>query len=62
MFELLAEISLPLGSKPSNWLMSSSIVRWTSLSPPAPSSNLAPGGYLNVNKNSYNAQVWGSSG
>merc|ERR1719347_1664854 len=32
----------PRGSKPSNWLMSSNIVLWTSLSPPAPSSNLAP--------------------
>merc|ERR1719356_1035337 len=35
-------LMLPLGSKPSSWLMSSSMVRWTSLSPPAPSSNLAP--------------------
>merc|ERR1719347_2559594 len=35
-------LMLPRGSKPSNWLMSSNIVLWTSLSPPAPSSNLAP--------------------
>merc|ERR1740128_1398030 len=33
---------LPLGSNPSNWLINSNIVLWTSLSPPAPSSNLAP--------------------
>merc|ERR1719288_491397 len=32
----------PRGSKPSNWLINSNIVLWTSLSPPAPSSNLAP--------------------
>merc|ERR1719284_1093750 len=32
----------PRGSKPSNWLINSSMVLWTSLSPPAPSSNLAP--------------------
>merc|ERR1719266_2034376 len=31
-----------LGSNPSNWLINSNIVLWTSLSPPAPSSNLAP--------------------
>ena len=41
---LVANMTLmfPRGSKPSSWVMSSSIVRWTSLSPPAPSSNLAP--------------------
>ena len=33
---------LPRGSKPSSWLINSNIVLWTSLSPPAPSSNLAP--------------------
>merc|ERR1719516_948413 len=32
----------PRGSKPSNWLINSNMVLWTSLSPPAPSSNLAP--------------------
>merc|ERR1719270_2985964 len=38
----ISTLMLPLGSKPSNWLISSNIVLWTSLSPPAPSSNLAP--------------------
>merc|ERR1719228_1205390 len=38
----ISTLMLPLGSKPSSWLMSSNIVLWTSLSPPAPSSNLAP--------------------
>merc|ERR1719319_1024510 len=38
----ISTLILPLGSKPSSWLISSSIVRCTSLSPPAPSSNLAP--------------------
>eukprot|EP00732_Lithocolla_globosa_P001091 Lithocolla_globosa_v1_NODE_485_length_3924_cov_498.966658.p4 type:complete len:119 gc:universal NODE_485_length_3924_cov_498.966658:368-724(+) len=33
---------LPRGSKPSNWLINSNIVRCTSLSPPAPSSKRAP--------------------
>jgi hypothetical protein len=33
-------LMFPLGSKPSSWLMSSSMVLCTSLSPPAPSSNL----------------------
>ena len=33
---------LPLASKPSSWLISSNMVRCTSLSPPAPSSNRAP--------------------
>lgn len=33
---------LPRGSKPSSWLINSNMVRWTSLSPPAPSSNRAP--------------------
>merc|ERR1719369_2604121 len=32
----------PRGSNPSNWLINSNMVLWTSLSPPAPSSNLAP--------------------
>eukprot|EP00160_Parvularia_atlantis_P015903 Unigene4784_Nuclearia_a/m.14626 Unigene4784_Nuclearia_a/g.14626 ORF Unigene4784_Nuclearia_a/g.14626 Unigene4784_Nuclearia_a/m.14626 type:complete len:383 (+) Unigene4784_Nuclearia_a:128-1276(+) len=35
-------LMLPRGSKPSSCVMSSSIVRWTSLSPPAPSSKRAP--------------------
>ena len=35
-------LMLPLESKPSSCVMSSNIVLWTSLSPPAPSSNLAP--------------------
>lgn len=35
-------LMFPLGSKPSSWLINSSIVLWTSLSPPAPSSNRAP--------------------
>merc|ERR1719357_2093826 len=38
----ISTLMLPLGSKPSSWLMSSNMVLWTSLSPPAPSSNLAP--------------------
>merc|ERR1719418_258402 len=38
----ISTLMLPLGSKPSSWLISSNIVLWTSLSPPAPSSNLAP--------------------
>merc|ERR1712130_702268 len=41
-FVAISTLMLPRASKPSNWLMSSSIVRWTSLSPPAPSSNRAP--------------------
>ena len=41
---LVANMTLmfPRESKPSSWVMSSSMVRWTSLSPPAPSSNRAP--------------------
>ena len=35
-------LMLPRGSKPSSWLMSSSIVLCTSLSPPAPSSKRVP--------------------
>lgn len=35
-------LMLPRGSKPSSWLISSNIVLWTSLSPPAPSSKRAP--------------------
>lgn len=35
-------LMLPRGSKPSSWLINSNIVRWTSLSPPAPSSKRAP--------------------
>mmetsp|Transcript_12085 Transcript_12085/g.40416 ORF Transcript_12085/g.40416 Transcript_12085/m.40416 type:complete len:260 (-) Transcript_12085:488-1267(-) len=35
-------LTLPRASKPSSWLTISSIVRWTSLSPPAPSSNRVP--------------------
>merc|ERR1719402_1092052 len=38
----ISTLMLPRGSKPSSWLISSSIVLCTSLSPPAPSSNLAP--------------------
>merc|ERR1719211_884148 len=38
----ISTLMLPLGSKPSSWLISSNIVLCTSLSPPAPSSNLAP--------------------
>merc|ERR1719384_2697085 len=38
----ISTLMLPRGSNPSSWLMSSNIVLWTSLSPPAPSSNLAP--------------------
>ncbi|GMT21242.1 hypothetical protein PFISCL1PPCAC_12539, partial [Pristionchus fissidentatus] len=35
-------LMFPIGSKPSSWLFSSSIVRCTSLSPPIHSPNLAP--------------------
>ena len=35
-------LMFPLGSNPSNWLISSNIVRCTSLSPPAPSSKRVP--------------------
>lgn len=38
-------LMFPRGSNPSSWLMSSSIVLWTSLSPPAPSSKRAPGSF-----------------
>lgn len=42
LFVAISTLMLPRGSKPSSWLMSSSIVRCTSLSPPAPSSKRAP--------------------
>merc|ERR1719427_64983 len=42
LFVAIRTLMLPRGSKPSSWLISSNIVLWTSLSPPAPSSNLAP--------------------
>mmetsp|Transcript_14114 Transcript_14114/g.19654 ORF Transcript_14114/g.19654 Transcript_14114/m.19654 type:complete len:203 (-) Transcript_14114:676-1284(-) len=42
LFVAMSTLMFPRGSKPSNWLINSSIVRCTSLSPPAPSSNLAP--------------------
>mmetsp|Transcript_71849 Transcript_71849/g.150118 ORF Transcript_71849/g.150118 Transcript_71849/m.150118 type:complete len:247 (-) Transcript_71849:637-1377(-) len=38
----ISTLTLPRASKPSSWFTISSIVRCTSLSPPAPSSNLAP--------------------
>mmetsp|Transcript_12487 Transcript_12487/g.31710 ORF Transcript_12487/g.31710 Transcript_12487/m.31710 type:complete len:216 (-) Transcript_12487:765-1412(-) len=38
----MSTLTLPRASKPSSWLTISSIVRCTSLSPPAPSSNRAP--------------------
>mmetsp|Transcript_20111 Transcript_20111/g.52208 ORF Transcript_20111/g.52208 Transcript_20111/m.52208 type:complete len:201 (+) Transcript_20111:198-800(+) len=38
----ISTLIFPRASKPSSWLMSSSIVRCTSLSPPAPSSKRAP--------------------
>merc|ERR1719277_1531362 len=38
----ISTLMFPLGSKPSNSLINSNMVLWTSLSPPAPSSNLAP--------------------
>ncbi|GMS99137.1 hypothetical protein PENTCL1PPCAC_21312, partial [Pristionchus entomophagus] len=38
----ISTLMFPRGSNPSNWLINSSIVRCTSLSPPIPSSNLAP--------------------
>jgi len=38
----ISTLMFPRGSNPSNWLMSSNIVRCTSLSPPAPSSKRAP--------------------
>mmetsp|Transcript_21190 Transcript_21190/g.63480 ORF Transcript_21190/g.63480 Transcript_21190/m.63480 type:complete len:219 (+) Transcript_21190:166-822(+) len=38
----MSTLMLPRDSKPSSWLTISSIVRWTSLSPPAPSSKRAP--------------------
>ena len=37
-------LMLPRGLKPSSWLMSSSIVRCTSLELPSPSLNRVPGG------------------
>lgn len=43
LFVAISTLMLPRGSKPSNWLISSSMVRCTSLSPPAPSSKRAPG-------------------
>lgn len=42
LFVAISTLMLPRGSKPSSWLISSSIVRCTSLSPPAPSSKRAP--------------------
>merc|ERR1719410_3224865 len=42
LFVAINTLMLPRGSKPSSWLISSNIVLCTSLSPPAPSSNLAP--------------------
>uniref|UniRef100_A0A2M3ZKK8 Uncharacterized protein n=1 Tax=Anopheles braziliensis TaxID=58242 RepID=A0A2M3ZKK8_9DIPT len=41
-FVAISTLMLPRGSKPSSWLINSNIVRCTSLSPPAPSSNRAP--------------------
>ncbi|GMS81486.1 hypothetical protein PENTCL1PPCAC_3661, partial [Pristionchus entomophagus] len=41
-FVAISTLMFPRGSNPSSWLISSSIVRCTSLSPPAPSSCLAP--------------------
>jgi hypothetical protein len=38
----ISTLMLPRGSNPSSWLISSSMVRCTSLSPPAPSSKRAP--------------------
>lgn len=43
LFVAIRTLMLPRGSKPSSWLISSNIVLWTSLSPPAPSSKRAPG-------------------
>jgi hypothetical protein len=42
LFVAINTLMFPRGSNPSNWLINSSMVRWTSLSPPAPSSNRAP--------------------
>ncbi len=42
LFVAMRTLMFPLASNPSSWLMSSSMVRWTSLSPPAPSSKRAP--------------------
>ena len=39
LFVAMSTLMFPLGSNPSSWLINSNIVRWTSLSPPAPSSN-----------------------
>jgi len=41
-FVAMRTLMFPRGSKPSSWLINSSIVRCTSLSPPAPSSKRAP--------------------
>lgn len=41
-FVAINTLIFPRGSNPSSWLINSNIVRCTSLSPPAPSSNRAP--------------------
>ena len=41
-FVAINTFMLPRASKPSSWFTISSIVRWTSLSPPCPSSKRAP--------------------
>mmetsp|Transcript_206 Transcript_206/g.421 ORF Transcript_206/g.421 Transcript_206/m.421 type:complete len:216 (+) Transcript_206:1078-1725(+) len=58
-------LTLPRGSKPSSWLTISSIVRCTSLSPPAPSSKRAPPIASTSSKNTMAAflerAIWNSS-
>mmetsp|Transcript_18819 Transcript_18819/g.58550 ORF Transcript_18819/g.58550 Transcript_18819/m.58550 type:complete len:284 (-) Transcript_18819:457-1308(-) len=58
-------LMLPRLSKPSSWLISSSMVRCTSLSPPAPSSNRAPPNESISSKNRMHAfllrAIWKSS-
>ena len=46
-------LMLPRGSNPSNWFISSSIVRWTSFELPSPSENLVP--FIRI-------EVWGEEG
>ena len=46
-------LMLPRGSNPSNWFISSSIVRWTSFELPSPSENLVP--FIRI-------EVWGEGG
>jgi len=46
----MSTLMLPRGSKPSSWLISSSIVRCTSLSPPMPSSKRAPARNASVSR------------